>query len=451
MDISARKLLLLMLIAISCKGTSFTVTLLQPSQVPTSKDAFVRFELKNYGANVPRVIGSNVILSSISDFTPNGSGVVTGNIQGNDTISPANTYYSVGFFKGGTRFYTCDMIISGSSQDLDNTSCLQTGTPPVPFTSCVICPANHTTSCPVNQIMTGLDSSGNAICIPIDIPEKATTCPIGQFMTGEDLNGNAICSTPSISSVSEPVYSMAMSCQQSPQPYFIGANLKADGNQTHPIPSANNLFNDPVIDYSTLTAINVNTPDTTYSNCHGIWGTASASSDGFAEIKDTFPFNDTQPFDMTFYTRLVSTTNVRFWVGGTCCLSTGFGATDGTADNPATYTSNTYIFRYSPGTGKPGDPGAGDTTYKCLLVANGGALQTANSGITPDTNWHHFSVFYDKTNVTWKIDGVQVCQMAATFTQGNIVGWYESITSWTSNKSFEWANIFAHNTPKVGP
>ena len=170
-----------MLVCLPVKATTFTITLLQPSEVKVTKDAFVRFELKNYGANVPRVIGSHVILSSIVDFRPDTNGIVSGTITGNDVISPINTYYSIGFFKGGTRFYTCDMIISGSTQDLDNTSCLATGTPPVPFTSCVQCsgssnnyvaggqtsPTPPTSACPADQVMTGVDNSGNAICTTI--------------------------------------------------------------------------------------------------------------------------------------------------------------------------------------------------------------------------------------------------------------------------------------------
>lgn len=117
-------------------STTFSITLLTPAEAAVTKDAFVRFELHNYGSQVPHVVGSNVILPSMTDFYPNGSGVVTGTIQGNDTIIPNTTYYHICFYKDGIKFYCCDMVITGASVVIDASSCILSGGTPTPPVSC---------------------------------------------------------------------------------------------------------------------------------------------------------------------------------------------------------------------------------------------------------------------------------------------------------------------------
>lgn len=126
-----KKLLLLFLISLPLKATTFTITLLTPAEAAVTKDAFVRFELHNYGNQLPHVTGANVILPSMSDFYPNASGIVSGTIQGNDTITPTTTYYHICFYKDGVKFYCCDMVITGSSVVIDGNSCLVNGAGPV--------------------------------------------------------------------------------------------------------------------------------------------------------------------------------------------------------------------------------------------------------------------------------------------------------------------------------
>src|ERR1700675_722743 len=68
----------------------------------TQQSTYVVFFLKNYGSNIPRVVGTNAIVSATSEhFTPDSMGNIAGSIQSNDTISPANTFYRVCVFNRG--------------------------------------------------------------------------------------------------------------------------------------------------------------------------------------------------------------------------------------------------------------------------------------------------------------------------------------------------------------
>lgn len=75
--------------------------LFDPSGAPTAGS--VTFQLANFGANIPRVIGTNAVVATFVTFTATTAGVWSGTIQGNDTIdpgstqSPPTTYYIVSF------------------------------------------------------------------------------------------------------------------------------------------------------------------------------------------------------------------------------------------------------------------------------------------------------------------------------------------------------------------
>lgn len=123
--------------------TAVTLHLFGPNATATSKNAFVRFELANYGTNVPKVIGTNTIIPSYVDGIPDNTGLVSINIIPNTNITPTNTYYHVTYFRNGNKFYTCDVMISGVDMDLDSASCMQAAPPsPLPFSQCVQCPAS---------------------------------------------------------------------------------------------------------------------------------------------------------------------------------------------------------------------------------------------------------------------------------------------------------------------
>jgi len=102
---------------------AFSVTLKDISDASMMKDVFVRFELKNYGNNVPTVPGDFVTVPSTKDYFPDVNGNINANIVGNDVISPSGTYYTISFWAHGECYYKCDTTITGSSVNLDNINC----------------------------------------------------------------------------------------------------------------------------------------------------------------------------------------------------------------------------------------------------------------------------------------------------------------------------------------
>src|SRR5258705_12222608 len=69
----------------------------------TGSNAYARFTLKNYGSSLLSGIGSNAIVDDMQDFKPNGSGNISGVLQGNDTINFSGTFYQDCIFFQGTQ------------------------------------------------------------------------------------------------------------------------------------------------------------------------------------------------------------------------------------------------------------------------------------------------------------------------------------------------------------
>lgn len=174
-------LLSLLTVTTVTAATTVSLTLFNPANAAQNKDTFVRFELRNYGAQVPRVIGTNIILPSFVDAYPTSLGVVTTTLISTADITPANTYYSVSFFRNGTKFYTCNVVISGTTQNLNNTSCLQAGsTPaPLPFTQCTQCPSGITT----RACMIVAGANNGPILVAADIAPQQWQCKVPKAAT----------------------------------------------------------------------------------------------------------------------------------------------------------------------------------------------------------------------------------------------------------------------------
>lgn len=66
----------------------------------------VWFELTNLNGNVPYVSGTNVIVTTKVIVTTTAGGAYTAQIQGNDTITPANTFYKVTFNNNEVNYYS---------------------------------------------------------------------------------------------------------------------------------------------------------------------------------------------------------------------------------------------------------------------------------------------------------------------------------------------------------
>src|SRR4030095_15255845 len=86
----------------------------------SGNNTYARFSLKNYGANLPKVIGSSVIVSDIQDFRPDSNGNLSGFLQGNDTIDPGGTFYQVCLFFQGNQFPCANYLITGTNFDLNS-------------------------------------------------------------------------------------------------------------------------------------------------------------------------------------------------------------------------------------------------------------------------------------------------------------------------------------------
>lgn len=65
-------------------------------------NAFVRFRLRNYSGSVPRILGSTVVVETQVDVSIDpATGLLSTSLWGNDSLSPAGTFYTVEYFNKG--------------------------------------------------------------------------------------------------------------------------------------------------------------------------------------------------------------------------------------------------------------------------------------------------------------------------------------------------------------
>src|SRR5581483_2192698 len=86
--------------------------------------AFVRLRLRNFQGFVPRILGSDVLVETQVDLVPNGSGVLSASVWGNDSIDPVNTFYTVEWWSHGRITSQANYIITGASFDLNTAQML---------------------------------------------------------------------------------------------------------------------------------------------------------------------------------------------------------------------------------------------------------------------------------------------------------------------------------------
>lgn len=92
-----------------------------------SNNTFVRFRLRNYGGNQPKVGTSSVLaklqfdcsLTSMGCSLSSG-GVLSGTINGNDIIVPAGTYYTVEVWNNGLAVSSADYLIQGGTWNFNS-------------------------------------------------------------------------------------------------------------------------------------------------------------------------------------------------------------------------------------------------------------------------------------------------------------------------------------------
>ena len=107
-------------------ATTVTVNLMSIFGANLSTNTFVRFTLRNYGRNVPRITSSGVLAKVVQEAYPDGSGLVTQAVDSNTDITPSGTYYNVEYFHQGTRTASALFLITGGSMNLNSASPITT-------------------------------------------------------------------------------------------------------------------------------------------------------------------------------------------------------------------------------------------------------------------------------------------------------------------------------------
>lgn len=94
----------------------------------SGSNTYVRFTLIDYGAQIPKItnLSGNLIFNPIKDFKPDANGIISGTIQGNDTITPPATKYQVCVYYQGAVFRCNTYIINGATFNLNTATPLNT-------------------------------------------------------------------------------------------------------------------------------------------------------------------------------------------------------------------------------------------------------------------------------------------------------------------------------------
>lgn len=91
-----------------------TATLNDPSGALLQGNAFVRFKLRNFAGFVPRVSGTSIVCETQIDAVPS-AGLISQALWGNNSISPANTFYTIEFWNGGRITSSGNYVINGAT------------------------------------------------------------------------------------------------------------------------------------------------------------------------------------------------------------------------------------------------------------------------------------------------------------------------------------------------
>jgi hypothetical protein len=106
-------------LCVNAFSTTVTAMLIDSTGAPIANGK-VTFLIQNYGVgNIPRVQGTGIVVQTSPIVAlANASGQISVVIQGNDTITPAGTYYQVTFYNGNAVYLQANYSITGSTLDL---------------------------------------------------------------------------------------------------------------------------------------------------------------------------------------------------------------------------------------------------------------------------------------------------------------------------------------------
>jgi hypothetical protein len=138
--------MLLLVGGVQLNAQSVTVTghLKSGNTSNVTNRAFLRFRLRNFSGNTPRVIGTGDVVQTQFDVLPDGTGTVTTSIYANDFIMPVNTFWTVetwynGVFQFSYNYGICAVTqvtycaTVGGTLNLDSASPISFPTPPSPY------------------------------------------------------------------------------------------------------------------------------------------------------------------------------------------------------------------------------------------------------------------------------------------------------------------------------
>lgn len=98
----------------------------------------MKFVLQNCGNNLPRVVGSSVLVPSTLTVVPNAAGNLSGTVVGNDLIecgtTIGQTYYQVTIYSGTQQVYQNNYLITGAAWNLSTANPLSND--PTAFLNC---------------------------------------------------------------------------------------------------------------------------------------------------------------------------------------------------------------------------------------------------------------------------------------------------------------------------
>jgi hypothetical protein len=99
---------------------------------PAQTTSFVRFRLDNYGANIPRVLGTGALVNDPPDVTSNpGTGLYSQTLYANDQITPAGTQWIVEYWYNGQMQSTAAFTLTAASAPWNLDSLAPNTTTPV--------------------------------------------------------------------------------------------------------------------------------------------------------------------------------------------------------------------------------------------------------------------------------------------------------------------------------
>ncbi len=124
-----RKLFLAVILLLSSLGlhaqtTAVTINLKTVLGESLGTNTFVRFRLRNFKPNSPRVTGTGIIVQVRKDVSPDSNGLVSTNVFENSAITPSGTFYTLEYYFQGRFVQAASYTISGTSFDVNSAAAL---------------------------------------------------------------------------------------------------------------------------------------------------------------------------------------------------------------------------------------------------------------------------------------------------------------------------------------